>query len=477
MRTAFVLAVSVSAVLLSDMGTLAAGKPTAGQSPSPRVVLSREALNASAWALSGLDETVPPDIRQNVIYLREALLDESKSATKAGAPSYKLGSELCNSLIATLDERDAARVRAGYRDAQAQANTKVTNPDLEVRRNYTMSWTQYAREADQRAEIQRQQSKQVSLAREQIRVEWAKRVGLLRLKLDESYKRYREALRRDPDFEDSGAAGIGAVARPFQPSSGARPSDNALPSVGVPVIPLKEKTIDLGDGLTMEFVLIPAGSFMMGSNRQNDEHDSRAKPVHRVRITKPFYFGKYKVTQEQWEKVMGKHRNYFIGAKNAVDSVSWNDCQRFMLALRGKAPGMTFRLPSEAEWEYACRSGSTTDYYFGDNQNDLGLFAWFEGNSGGTTHPVGQKKPNAWGLYDMHGNTGEWCEDVWHDNYKGAPMDGAAWTQGGKPMRMIRGGAYSHDARLLRSAVRFGRDPDYRSGVQGLRVVMEAGTP
>ncbi|MCX6898066.1 MAG: hypothetical protein NT105_05125 [Verrucomicrobia bacterium] len=173
---------------------------------SARAVLSREAVNASKWATAALEETVPPDIRQNLTWLREGLLDEGKSARKASAASYKLGSELCNALIATLDERDQARVRAGYRDAEAIAKTKITSPDLESSRILTglfssANWPQFERERNQRAEIARQQNNQVALAAQAVRVEWASRAATLRQNLDESYKRYRESLRQDSSYQ------------------------------------------------------------------------------------------------------------------------------------------------------------------------------------------------------------------------------------------------------------------------------------
>ncbi len=179
---------------------------TVALAASPRETLSKEALNASAWALAGLDETVPADIRSNLAYLREDLLDEGKSATEASAASYKVGCDLCNSLIAALDEREQASVRAGYRAAQANANTRVTSPDLEVRRNFLMSWPQYAREQSQRFELTRQMNNQVALANQQVRVEWSTRAAALRRNLDELYRRYREALRQDSNLQNRGAS-------------------------------------------------------------------------------------------------------------------------------------------------------------------------------------------------------------------------------------------------------------------------------
>jgi len=189
---------------------------------SARAVLSREAVNATAWVTAGLDETVPPDIRQNLTYLREDLLDEGKTATQqVSNVSYISGWALCSALIAALDERDQARVRAGYRDAQAQANTKITSANLEATRTgarlraFTSGdWPQYERERDQRTEIARQQNNQVALAKQVVLNEWAGRAATLRRGLDESYRRYREALRQDPGFQKREEAMPAAVTQP-----------------------------------------------------------------------------------------------------------------------------------------------------------------------------------------------------------------------------------------------------------------------
>jgi predicted Ser/Thr protein kinase len=177
--------------------------------PSAREVLSREAVNASKWALAGLDETVPGNIREGLTYLREDLLDEGKSVTQqVSVATYQRGWELCTALIAALDERDQTRVRAGFRDAQAQANTKITSANLEATRTGAKlrwwtsgDWPQYERERDQRSEIARQQNNQVALAKQVVLNEWASRAASLRRGLDESYRRYREALRQDPSYK------------------------------------------------------------------------------------------------------------------------------------------------------------------------------------------------------------------------------------------------------------------------------------
>ncbi len=181
--------------------------------------------------------------------------------------------------------------------------------------------------------------------------------------------------------------------------------------------PAKEVAVDLGGGVNLDLVLISAGSFTMGSTRADKYAIGDERPSHRVQISKPFYLGKYLVTQQQWKAVMGNNPSQFQGLTNPVDNVSWNDCQKFLKTLNGKVGGGSFSLPTEAQWEYACRAGSTTRYCFGDKESQLGDYAWYEDNNGNKTHPVGQKKPNAWGLYDMHGNVWEWCADWFDDEY------------------------------------------------------------
>jgi formylglycine-generating enzyme required for sulfatase activity len=163
----------------------------------------------------------------------------------------------------------------------------------------------------------------------------------------------------------------------------------------------------------IEFILIPAGSFTMGSN----DGDSDEKPPHTVTISRPFYIGKYEVTQKQWVIIMGNNPSGFKGGNNPVENVSWNDVQEFIRKLNAKEGTTAYRLPTEAEWEYACRAGSTTKYCFGNDKSQLGQYAWYEKNSDNKTHPVGQLQANAWGLYDMHGNVWEWCEDWYGEDY------------------------------------------------------------
>ncbi len=167
------------------------------------------------------------------------------------------------------------------------------------------------------------------------------------------------------------------------------------------------------NSIGMEFVLIPPGSFQMGCSSESEDCASDEKPRHEVEISQAFLLGKYEVTQAQWEAVMGNNPSWFEGAKYPVENVSWNDVQEFIAKLLEKE-GVQYRLPTEAEWEYAARAGSRTAYCFGDDKNQLRNYAWYDREDG--MHPVGKKMPNAWGLYDMHGNVWEWVQD-WYGGY------------------------------------------------------------
>ncbi len=230
-------------------------------------------------------------------------------------------------------------------------------------------------------------------------------------------------------------------------------------------------TVDLGGGAKLEMVLIPAGEFMMGSRVSDKEALDDEYPRHRVRITKPFYLGKYPVTQEQWCGVMGdlpqEHWYSVMEPKNPVEYASWDDCQEFVKELNAKAGGGRFTLPTEAQWEYACRAGSKTRYCFGDDAAGLWEYGWYAGHG---THPVGEKKPNAWGLYDMHGNVSEWCAD-WDGDYAEGAVDDPTGPSDGS-LRVSRGGSWFCTAWRCRSAYRDWFDPRNRARFLGFRLAL-----
>ena len=223
----------------------------------------------------------------------------------------------------------------------------------------------------------------------------------------------------------------------------------------------------------MELVLIPSGDFMMGSGisaealaqeyQTKADHFTDERPQHRVRISRPFYLGKYEVTQSQWQAVTGKapwSGSSFAKAnpRHAASWVSWDASQTLVGALKSTTGVAHFALPTEAQWEYACRAGTTTRFSFGADASKLGQYAWFWDNAYGIgekyVHGVGMKKPNPWGLYDMHGNVYEWCAD-WYDEdyYKSSP----AADPEGPPLarfRVLRGGSWGNNGWVCRSAVR-----------------------
>ncbi|WP_321428805.1 formylglycine-generating enzyme family protein [uncultured Methanolobus sp.] len=255
---------------------------------------------------------------------------------------------------------------------------------------------------------------------------------------------------------------------------------------------------DYTNSIGMQFMKIPAGDFMMGSNKYASE-----QPIHRVSISKQFYFGKYPVTQKEWKAVMGSNPSRFKGDNNPVENVSWNDVQEFVKKLNAKEGVTAYRLPFEAEWEYACRAGTTTRYFFGKNSSThtrlcglpywkeimkylhlddiskLKKYAWYSGhenhiewakdmdiiNEKGTTHPVGQKKPNPWSLYDLYGNVWEWMQDNWYGNYE------CELVYVINPYKPARGSSWINDASFCRSASRNGYSSSERYDNVGFRLL------
>ena len=247
----------------------------------------------------------------------------------------------------------------------------------------------------------------------------------------------------------------------------------------------KSLTEDLGNGVILEMVQIPRGTFLMGSPESEEDRASNEGPQRQVTVPS-FFMGKYPLTQEQYQAIMGDNPSSFKSKgstfapptnQHPVETVSWNDAVTFCERLSQKT-GKTYRLPSEAEWEYACRAGTTTPFYFGENitphlVNYNGNYPYGSAPKGEyrqQTTDVGSFPPNAFGLYDMHGNVWEWCLDDWVDNYNNAPIDGSAVTnQNGD--NVLRGGSWGYFAKSCRSAHRFSYSRDYRHGSFGFRVV------
>ena len=200
-------------------------------------------------------------------------------------------------------------------------------------------------------------------------------------------------------------------------------------------------------------------------------------PAHAVTLTQPFYMGKYDVTQEQYQAVLGTNPSNFTGKDNPVENVSWDDAQTFCQKVAEQTK-VSVGLPSEAEWEYACRAGTTTEFYSGDVESDLDRVAWYSANSKGKTHPVGQKEPNTFGLYDMHGNVWQWCHDLWNeDYYANAPAENPLGPALGMS-RLLRGGSCLNRPMVCRSAYRDWTTPDTRNFLVGFRMVAPVvGTP
>jgi formylglycine-generating enzyme required for sulfatase activity len=236
---------------------------------------------------------------------------------------------------------------------------------------------------------------------------------------------------------------------------------------------------DLGNNITLEMVQIPGGSFMMGSPESEKDRstDGSESPQHEVNVP-GFSMGKYVVTQAQYQQIMGNNPSGFSGAERPVEKVSWNDAVDFCEKLRQKT-GREYRLPSEAEWEYACRAGTTTPFHFGETITTE--LANYNGTDPYASEPKGKYRqettnvdifsPNAFGLYNMHGNVWEWCQDDWHNNYIDAPKDGSGWTSRSGNTKLLRGGSWHYDPGYCRSASRLNDYLVNRNLNIGFRVV------
>ncbi len=226
--------------------------------------------------------------------------------------------------------------------------------------------------------------------------------------------------------------------------------------------------VEITNSIGMKLNLIPPGEFAMGSPKSELGRDDD-ETQHLVKITKPFYLSVHEVTQAQYERVMGKNPSRSKDAAKPAETVSWDNSVAFCGKLSDQE-GDQYRLPTEAEWEYACRAGTTTAYSFGNDVSEFGDYAWYRDNSEDTTHPVSQLKPNAWGLYDMQGNVSEWCQD-WYHPYESLKVvsDPTGPSSGGA--RVVRSGSFSYPPLYVRAANRVSSLPDTRVHFLGFRVV------
>ena len=223
------------------------------------------------------------------------------------------------------------------------------------------------------------------------------------------------------------------------------------------------------NGVSFEMVRVEGGTFRMGAtSEQKDEAWDREKPVHSVTLS-GYYIGKTEVTQVLWEAVMGSNPSRFKGDYLPVENVSWDDCQEFIRKLNSMT-GQNFRLPTEAEWEFACRGGNNSRGYKYSGSNNLGSVAWYDGNSGNKTHPVGTKAPNELGIYDMSGNVWEWCAD-WYGDYSSGAQTNPTGPYGGSN-RVYRGGSWNYDVGRCRSSNRDFYYPWIRDIILGLRLAL-----
>ncbi|HOT51634.1 MAG TPA: formylglycine-generating enzyme family protein, partial [Candidatus Hydrogenedentes bacterium] len=229
----------------------------------------------------------------------------------------------------------------------------------------------------------------------------------------------------------------------------------------------------------MPFVWIPAGRFDMGSAKTAAElsaiygdreyYYSSEQPLHRVTITKGFWMGAHEVTQAEWTTWMGYNPSEFAGDNHPVESISWDECQLFIERLNASGEGV-FRLPTEAEREYACRAGTTTEFYFGDSSSAFSEYEWGFNLTDYTTHPVARKKPNPWGLYDMHGNVTEWCADWYGKTYYSVSPEFDPQGPETGTFRVRRGGSFRSAVGFCRSAFRTWNRPDYVYSNTGVRL-------
>ncbi|WP_337810547.1 formylglycine-generating enzyme family protein [Prevotella sp.] len=249
----------------------------------------------------------------------------------------------------------------------------------------------------------------------------------------------------------------------------AQPTVAQQPVVQAPVTNGDNISIPVKDGISIDMVRVEAGTFTMGATPEMENPWDGEKPTHQVTLTNDYYIGKYEVTQALWQAVMSNNPSYFKGDNLPVEKVSWNDCQEFISKLN-TITGKTFRLPTEAEWEYAARGGKKSKGYQYSGSNNLSDVAWYEDNSGNKTHAVGSKQANELGIYDMSGNVWEWCQD-WYGKYSSSSQTNPTGANSGSN-RVRRGGGWGGNAWICRSSYRYSYAPGFSNDSLGLRLVL-----
>ena len=255
----------------------------------------------------------------------------------------------------------------------------------------------------------------------------------------------------------------------IQQSSVTQPTVAQQPVVRPTVVNSNNISIPVKDGISIDMVRVEAGTFTMGATPEMENPWDGEKPTHQVTLTNDYYIGKYEVTQALWKAVMGKNPSDFKGDNLPVEKVSWDDCQEFISKLN-RITGKTFRLPTEAEWEYAARGGKKSRGYQYSGSNNLSDVAWYVGNSWSKTHAVGSKQANELGIYDMSGNVWEWCQD-WYGKYSSSSHTNPTGANSGSD-RVFRGGGWDISARFCRSSYRYFITPDDHCNFLGLRLVL-----
>lgn len=242
------------------------------------------------------------------------------------------------------------------------------------------------------------------------------------------------------------------------------------PLSGCPPRPLRAGDTRTFDGI--QFQWCPAGTFDMGSP-SDEPGRSDGEVLHEVTLTKGFWLSRYEIAQAQWEDVMGENPSEFAGEDRPVEHVSWDDVQEFLTLMNTAKAGSPYRLPTEAQWEYACRAGTTTRFYWGDDfgETEIDDNAWYQDNGNNETHPVGEKDPNPWGLHDMIGNVREWCQDFYREYPETAETDPKGPDVGDE--HAIRGGSWEDEPYACRAASRQFRPPDAQLGFLGFRLLRE----